>query len=351
MALPRRIVQLLLQHHHAHTDAVSGSILLTGIAKEGLLGCVRSHAWGTTFRAGLSTASAASTSGRQAAAKGPMRGLKALLHDYKLLSKFKLSALVVLTSAGGFVAGSGESIDWAGLGWTALGTFGASACANTLNQLYEVSNDSRMTRTCNRPLPAGRLTRMHAAGFALTMGVMGLGVLHEKVRRAHGGGAITCGVCTIHAAGPQYRYAKFQRILILSCFTLQTNLLTTCLGASNIALYAGIYTPLKQLSVANTWVGALVGAIPPLMGWAAAAGSLEPGSAVLAIGLFSWQMPHFMALAWLCKDDYMRGGFKVGGRRVPYDGGGGARWGGFLLISVSGHTSAPAVLTCLHPPL
>ena len=144
--------------------------------------------------------------------------------------------------------------------------------------------------------------------------------------------------------------SNFQRTLFLSCFTLQTNLLTTCLGASNIALYAGIYTPLKQLSVANTWVGALVGAIPPLMGWAAAAGSLEPGSAVLAIGLFSWQMPHFMALAWLCKDDYMRGGFKVGGRRVPYDGGG-ARWGCFLLISVSGHLSAPAVLTCLHPPL
>ena len=60
------------------------------------------------------------------------------------------------------------------------------------------------------------------------------------------------------------------------------------------------------------WVGALVGAIPPLMGWAAAAGDLQPGSAVLAAALFSWQMPHFMALAWMCKDDYMRGGYKVG---------------------------------------
>ena len=89
--------------------------------------------------------------------------------------------------------------------------------------------------------------------------------------------------------------------------------MTAALGASNILLYAGVYTPLKQISVVNTWVGALVGAIPPLMGWAAASGSLEAGSTVLAVALFSWQMPHFMALAWLCKDDYMRGGFKVGG--------------------------------------
>ncbi len=93
----------------------------------------------------------------------------------------------------------------------------------------------------------------------------------------------------------------------------QTNVLTASLGASNILLYAGVYTPLKQLSVANTWVGALVGAIPPLMGWAAAAGGREAGAAGVAAARVSWEMPHFMALAWLCKDDYLRGGFKVGG--------------------------------------
>lgn len=71
---------------------------------------------------------------------------------------------------------------------------------------------------------------------------------------------------------------------------LQTNTLTTTLGVGNILLYAGIYTPLKQLSIANTWVGAVVGAIPPLMGWAAAAGELEPGAWVLAAALFSWQV-------------------------------------------------------------
>jgi hypothetical protein len=91
----------------------------------------------------------------------------------------------------------------------------------------------------------------------------------------------------------------------------QTNEVTTALGAANILLYAGIYTPLKQLSIYNTWVGAVVGAIPPVMGWASAAGSIEPGAAVLAAALFSWQMPHFLALAWLCKADYLRGGFRM----------------------------------------
>ena len=109
--------------------------------------------------------------------------LSTYAQDYKQLSKFKLSAFVVLTSAGGYVAGSGEQIDWVGLGWTALGTFGAAACANSLNQIYEVTNDSRMTRTCNRPLPGGRMTRVHAAAFAAAMAVGGLGILYEQVGR------------------------------------------------------------------------------------------------------------------------------------------------------------------------
>jgi hypothetical protein len=92
---------------------------------------------------------------------------------------------------------------------------------------------------------------------------------------------------------------------------MQTNGLTTALGAANIALYAAAYTPLKQISVVNTWVGAIVGAIPPLMGWASAAGTLEPGSLMLAAVLFSWQMPHFMALAYLNREDYARAGYRM----------------------------------------
>eukprot|EP00878_Enallax_costatus_P006279 GHUV01006582.1.p1 GENE.GHUV01006582.1~~GHUV01006582.1.p1 ORF type:complete len:405 (+),score=160.64 GHUV01006582.1:295-1509(+) len=154
--------------------------------------------------------------------------------------------------------------------WVACSRGLATACANTLNQLYEIANDGRMARTCNRPLPAGRISSRHAMVFALLSGAAGLLMLHEK-----------------------------------------TNPLTTSLGAANILLYAGIYTPLKQLTIFNTWVGAVVGAIPPLMGWAAAAGQLQPGAWVLAAALFSWQMPHFLALAWMCKDDYARGGFRM----------------------------------------
>lgn len=92
---------------------------------------------------------------------------------------------------------------------------------------------------------------------------------------------------------------------------LQTNNLTAGLGAANIALYAAVYTPLKVVSVANTWVGAVVGAIPPLMGWTAATGQLDPGAIVLSATLYLWQMPHFMALAWMCREDYARGGYRM----------------------------------------
>lgn len=198
------------------------------------------------------------------------RRIRMALHDYKQLSKAKLSALVVLTASAGYAAGSDGPVDWAGLGWTSLGTFGAAACANTLNQVYEKTNDALMTRTRNRPLPAGRMGRAHAVAFAAFAGAAGLWILYEKA-----------------------------------------NGLTAALGAANILLYAGVYTPLKQLTWGNTWVGAVVGAIPPLMGWAAAAGQLEPAAGVLAAALFFWQMPHFLSLAWLCREDYARGGFKM----------------------------------------
>jgi protoheme IX farnesyltransferase len=186
----------------------------------------------------------------------------------------------------------------------------------TRPQVYEVHNDARMTRTANRPLPAGRLSRLHALAFAFAMGTGGLGLLYT-----------------------------------------QTNAAATSLSAFNIALYAALYTPLKQLSWTNTWVGALVGAIPPLIGWAAASSSsslvssssqdavswaniLSPGSAVLALTLFSWQMPHFMALAWLNKEDYIRGGYQMLSRVDPT----GRRTAGValrhsLLLSIVGLTA------------
>ena len=92
---------------------------------------------------------------------------------------------------------------------------------------------------------------------------------------------------------------------------MQANPLTAALGIGNLLLYAAIYTPLKQVHPINTWVGAIVGAIPPLMGWAAATGSLDPGAWYLAAVLYLWQLPHFMALAWMCREDYARGGHRM----------------------------------------
>lgn len=109
--------------------------------------------------------------------------MHALSQVYKQLSKARLSMLVVSTAAAGYVLGSGETVDWPGLGWCSLGTFAASAAANALNQAYEVANDSRMKRTRNRPLPLGRVTRVHAVGFAAVMGTAGVTLLYHQVRR------------------------------------------------------------------------------------------------------------------------------------------------------------------------
>lgn len=119
------------------------------------------------------------------------------MRDYKQLSKARLSALVVATASAGFVAGSGEQIDWAGLAWTSLGTFGAAACANALNQVYETTNDRLMNRTCNRPLPAGRMARGHALAFAALAGAAGLWVLAQQVRWLH------AHPSCLHACTPQ----------------------------------------------------------------------------------------------------------------------------------------------------
>lgn len=205
-----------------------------------------------------------------AASNAPSQGLLHQAALYGSLSKFKLSGFVVSTSVAGFLLGSGEVVDWERLGWTAAGTWGAAACANTLNQVAEVRNDGLMKRTRGRPLPSGAMTRRHALLFAACTGMAGISVLYT-----------------------------------------QANPTTALLGVANVALYAAAYTPLKQVTVANTWLGAVVGAIPPLMGWAASAGSLEPGAGILAGLLYFWQMPHFMALAYLHRVDYAAGGYRM----------------------------------------
>lgn len=194
---------------------------------------------------------------------------------YSELSKFRLSALVVSTAGAGLAAGCGAAglaVDPVVLGSLCAGTFLASTSANTFNQVIERPRDRAMKRTCQRPLPAGRVSSEHAAGFGVLAGAASTCVLGL-------GATPTCAA----------------------------------LGAANIGLYALPYTLSKPRTEWNTWVGAVVGAIPPLMGWSAAGLPLAccPEPWLLASTLFLWQFPHFFSLAWLHRRDYARGGFQM----------------------------------------
>jgi heme o synthase len=184
------------------------------------------------------------------------------VQNYASLSKFRLSALVVVTTSAGYLC-TGVPLDPLILSTTCFGTALCAASANTFNQIIERDYDSLMNRTKQRPLPSGKLTVSQALTFGITSGAVGVGTL-----------------------------------LAFS------NPVVALLGAGNIFLYAGPYTRMKRLSEANTWVGAVVGAIPPAMGWAAATGgdlmSLDNGA--LCTLLFLWQFPHFFALSWLHRE-------------------------------------------------
>ncbi|XP_069728447.1 protoheme IX farnesyltransferase, mitochondrial [Phaenicophaeus curvirostris] len=183
------------------------------------------------------------------------------------LSKIKLTALVVSTASAGF-AMAPVPFDLTCFLLASLGTGLASCAANSINQFFEVPFDSNMNRTKNRPLVRGQISPLLAVCFAASCGVPGIALL-----------------------------------------TLGVNPLTGALGAFNIFLYTCCYTPMKRMSIANTWVGAVVGAIPPVMGWTAATGSLDAGALLLGGILYSWQFPHFNALSWGLREDYSRGGY------------------------------------------
>ena len=195
---------------------------------------------------------------------------RAAMADYVELTKPRITLMVMLTTMVGFVMGSGARVNVPGLLAVLAGTGLVAAGASALNMLLERRTDARMHRTRNRPLPAGRLrpTDVVAWGFALTAaGVLLLGW------RA---GALATGVA-----------------------------LVTWLS------YLLFYTPLKPLTSLSTVVGALPGALPPVIGWAAARGSLDAGAFVLFAILFLWQIPHFLAIAWIYREDYARGGLPM----------------------------------------
>lgn len=189
---------------------------------------------------------------------------------YFELAKARLAALVVLTAVVGYVVGARGAFDLLTLGWTVLGTTLTAFGANILNQWLEADRDRLMERTRNRPLPAGHVSRRTALVWGLASAVVGLVVLD-----------------------------------------LGTNLLTAGLSLFVIVLYVGVYTPLKVRTPLNTVVGAVCGAVPPMMGWTAATGRLDLGAWILGGILFIWQVPHFLALAWMYREDYARGGFRM----------------------------------------
>lgn len=197
-------------------------------------------------------------------------GLRGVLSVYKELTKFRLSMMVVITAAVGYVLASANGVSWLGLAICSLGVLLTAGCANALNQVVERRRDAIMPRTMGRPLPSDRVSVAHATAFALLIGLAGLAMLHVLVHP-----------------------------------------MAAALAAANILLYVAVYTPLKTRSTLNTLVGAIVGAIPPMIGWVAAAGRFDAGAWVLAAILFAWQMPHFLALAWMYRDDYAQGGYRM----------------------------------------
>lgn len=186
------------------------------------------------------------------------------------LAKPRITLLVALCAAAGYALASRGPLDRARLLWTVLGVALASASTGCLNQLIESAHDAKMARTKSRPLPSGAVGARTALALGVLWGAAGLGLLAWKVN------ASACA---------------------LTAFTLVS--------------YLAVYTPMKRTSPLSTWVGAIPGALPPVIGWAAAGGALDAGAAALFAIQFLWQMPHFLALAWMYRDDYARGGFRV----------------------------------------
>ena len=190
--------------------------------------------------------------------------------DYIALTKPELTFLSVLTALAGFALGSGGSMNPLGLIHILIGTALVGGGAGALNQFIERGYDAMMKRTENRPLPSGRLNPAEALIFGMAISAVGIAEM-----------------------------------------TLFLNPLTGILAGMTLLTYLFLYTPLKRITPVSTLVGAIPGAIPPVMGWTAARNELSPGAAVLFGILFFWQMPHFLSLAWMYRKDYARAGYRM----------------------------------------
>ena len=186
------------------------------------------------------------------------------------LTKPRITVMVLVTAALGFFMGGMGIHSYALLATMLLGTALSASGASVLNQYLERDADSRMQRTCKRPLVTGAVSPEAALSFGFILVLSGVGILW-----------------------------------------LWVDLLTAFLALLTAFLYVVIYTPMKRLSWLNTSFGAIPGALPPVGGWTAATGELDWGAGALFLILFAWQHPHFYAIAWIFRDDYARGGFKM----------------------------------------
>lgn len=227
--------------------------------------------------------------------------------DLMALAKARLSALVLVTTLVGFLMASAGGIDWLRLLHTMLGTGLVTASAAILNQLMESKVDLLMERTRDRPLPAGRLQ----PATALVLGYLGAAI----------------GFCYL--------------------FTF-VNLTAAYLAALTLVIYLFLYTPLKRITSLCVALGAVSGALPPMIGAAAASPAIGPIAWILFGVLFFWQMPHFLALAWMYRDDYTTGGFVMLPR---WDKGGRFTASVALLcaLALAAITLLPFALALVHP--
>ena len=196
--------------------------------------------------------------------------IAAKISDYKQLVKFRLASIVVFSAGMGFLMAVQGAVPWLNLVLVMLGGFLITGSANTLNEIIEKDYDRLMTRTANRPLPTNRMSVVEALLVAGIMGVAG--------------------------------------IFILAYYF---NYLSALIGALSLLSYAFIYTPLKRISNIAVFVGAIPGALPPMIGWVAYSGAITAEAFVLFAIQFLWQFPHFWAIAWVSHDDYQKAGFNL----------------------------------------
>ncbi len=199
--------------------------------------------------------------------KTSLVGLK--ISDYAQFSKLRLSVLVVFSAALAFLTAPGEP-DWTRFFLLILGGFLTTASANGFNQVIERDLDKLMTRTSGRPIPDDRMSVKEGIWFGFASGGLGVFILGHYLNLASG-----------------------------------------LLGLLSVMLYTMAYTPMKRKTPFSVFVGAIPGAIPPLLGWVAATGSFDTGAWVLFSIQFLWQFPHFWAIAWVLDEDYKKAGFKM----------------------------------------